>query len=96
MKTKYILHTLALTSILGGLSGCYRDDVNYLYSEQYINDGNRELVLHPLQAKYSNSFGHYDEQTNTLYVTPESTVRRACSLHRVPRRVLPSVKKSRL
>ena len=74
MKTKKYILPLALVGLLGGLTSCYRDDINYLYSEQYINDGNRELILHPLQAKYSNDFGHYDEQTNTLYVTPESTV----------------------
>ena len=74
MKTKKYILPLALVGLLGGLTSCYRDDINYLYSEQYINDGNRELILHPLQAKYSNDFGRYDEKTNTFYITPESTI----------------------
>ena len=74
MKPKYYILSLVLISFLGGLSSCYRDDINFLYSEQYINDGNRELILHPKQAKYSNEYCHYDENSNTLYVTPSSTV----------------------
>lgn len=74
MKSKYYILSLVLVSLLGGLSSCYRDDINFLYSEQYINDGNRELILHPKQAKYSNEYCHYDENSNTLYVTPSSTV----------------------
>lgn len=74
MKSSKYIVPLTLATLVGGLSSCYRDDINYLYSEQYINDGNRELILLPKQAKYSDHRNYYDETSNTLVVQPSTTI----------------------
>lgn len=68
------MRPLCLLAALIGLTSCYRDDVHTLYSEQFVNDGNRELRLLPLQAMYSDPGSLYDAQTNELVVLPETSI----------------------
>lgn len=74
MNTKIIYRSLLLASGFLLLSSCNRDDINYLYSEQVVNDGNRELRLLPEQATYSDPSAHYDPATNEITVLPGTEI----------------------